>query len=158
MAKIFKEIKKNKVVFSLLILIFILILGNNLREYQYASVPMPGETADEYSFGWLGISLIKDKYPVAWSGIGAYKTHDHQRINVDNLFDKDPERPLFPINKPWFDHPPLFALLLFAFSLKEFKNTIHFKRFFLLVMFAFNVWLSVLKVYYYCIENWYYVT
>jgi len=59
---------------------------------------------------------------------------------------------------PHFRMFTVFALLLFTFSLKEHKNTIYFKRLFLLAMFAFGVWLSVLKVYYYCIENWYFVT
>lgn len=126
MAKIDKSIKRGKILFSLLILLGILFLGNRLREYSYAQVPLPGETTDEYSFGWLGISLIKERYPIAWSGIDAYENHDYQRINVDGLFDKDPHRPLFSIDKPWFDHPPLFGLLTGGYAylkgVREFED------------------------------------
>jgi len=99
-----------------LILFFVLVISYNLRNYSYSSVPLPGETDDEYSFGWLGISLIRDKYPIAWSGISGYKNHDYQRINVDNLFGISPNRPLFSIDKPWFDHPPLFGLLVGGYA------------------------------------------
>ena len=100
----------NKIIVYL-VLLAILVIGLNLRRFSYAQVPLPGETADEYSFGWLGISLIKDRYPIAWSGIAGYKNHDFQKINVDRLFDVDPDRPPFSIDKPWFDHPPLFGLV-----------------------------------------------
>lgn len=98
------------------ILVVILIVGNRFRENNYASVPSPAETADEYSFGWLGISLIKDHYPIAWSGIGGYKNHDFQKINVDNIYTSNPGREPFSIDKPWFDHPPLMGLLVGGYA------------------------------------------
>ena len=98
-------------IYALILLIPILILGNKLREFSYASVPAPGEVADEYSFGWAGLSLIKNQYPIAWSGISAYKNHDFQKINVDGIYNQDPNRPAFSIDKPWLDHPPLFGLI-----------------------------------------------
>lgn len=109
MEKIFYWLKKYWLV--LILLSGILVLGNNLREFSYSSVPHPGEVADEYSFGWLGLSLIEDKYPVAWSGLPAYDKHDFQRINVDGIFDKNSDTKFFSIDKPWFDHPPLFGLI-----------------------------------------------
>jgi len=96
----------------------IVFLGLNMRKFSYAEVPFPGENADEYSFGWLGISLVKDKYPIAWSGVPPY-VHDYQKINVDRVFDKDPNRVPFPIDKPWFDHPPLFGLLVGGYAYFE---------------------------------------
>ena len=93
------------------LLLLILILGNALRSFSYASVPLPAETADEYSFGWLGLSLFEGMPPTSWSGIAAYKSHDMQKINVDNIFTTNPDRELFPIDSPWFDHPPLFGLI-----------------------------------------------
>ncbi|KKQ43490.1 MAG: hypothetical protein US60_C0001G0005 [Microgenomates group bacterium GW2011_GWC1_37_8] len=115
----------NKIIVYL-VLLAILVIGLNLRRFSYAQVPLPGETADEYSFGWLGISLIKDRYPIAWSGIAGYKNHDFQKINVDRLFDVDPGRPPFSIDKPWFDHPPLFGLVTGGFAylsgVRNFEN------------------------------------
>src|SRR4030065_2698458 len=112
--KIFLFLKKN--LSSIILLAAIVILGNTLREFSYAEVPNPGETRDEYSFGWLGISLLKDRFPVAWSGIKAYGSSDYQKINVDHIFDKDEYLPLFPINKPCFYHPPVFGLLVGGYA------------------------------------------
>src|SRR4030042_1527894 len=112
--KIYHFLKNN--LSSIILLTVIVILGNTLREFSYAEVPNPGETRDEYSFGWLGISLIKDRFPVAWSGIKAYGYNDEQKINVDHIFDKDAYLPLFPINKPWFDHPPMFGLFIGGYA------------------------------------------
>lgn len=113
MAKIDEKIKAFDRAKILVLILFlgILFLGNRLREFSYASVPNPGEVADEYSFGWLGLSLLKEGYPVAWSGLPAYQDHDFQKINVDGIFDVQPDRPAFSIDKPWFDHPPLFGLI-----------------------------------------------
>src|SRR4030043_668757 len=122
--KIYHFLKNN--LSSIILLTVIVILGNTLREFSYAEVPNPGETRDEYSFGWMGISLIKDKFPIAWSGIKAYGYNDYQKINVDHKFDKDEYLPLFPINKPWFDHPPAFGLLVggyaYAKGIKSFQD------------------------------------
>jgi len=101
---------------SLLILIVIVFLGNNLREFSYAQVPNPGETRDEYSFGWLGLSLIKDKFPIAWSGISAYPENEMKKINVDHIYDSNSNTEPFPINSPWFDHPPAFGLFIGGYA------------------------------------------
>lgn len=109
--KSFRGILKLKYIILIFLLIPILILGNKLREYSYATVPAPGESLDEYSFGWLGLSLIQNRYPIAWSGIDAYEDHDFQKINVDGRYTLDPNKDPLAIDKPWFDHPPLFGLL-----------------------------------------------
>jgi hypothetical protein len=115
MAKIFKKVElKNLLI--VLSLVGVLFIGNKLREYSYSEVPNPGETNDEYSFAWLGISLIQEGRPIAWSGIPGYKTTDYRRINVDGIFGGRPEKPDFPINSPWFDHPPLFGLLIGGYA------------------------------------------
>ena len=110
MAKIFGKGKLKYLLIALCVA-GVLFVGNGLREYSYSEVPNPGETNDEYSFAWLGMSLLSDGYPIAWSGIPGYKTTDYKRINVDGIFDDRPEKPDFPINSPWFDHPPLFGLV-----------------------------------------------
>ncbi len=108
MEKYHKKLLGLPIIFALLAIVY---LGNYLRYFSYATVPHPGETSDEYSFGWVGISLLRDSVPIGWSGLPAYKAHDFEKINVDQLFDKDPHRPLFSLDKPWFDHPPLFGLI-----------------------------------------------
>ena len=100
----------------IILLLGVIFFGNKFRENNYATVPFPGDTADEYSFGWLGISLIRDRYPISWSGISGYKSHDYQKINVDKIFDIDFSRGPFPINKPWFDHPPLMGLVVGGYA------------------------------------------
>jgi len=119
---ILRSITPKTVIVGVLLLVIIL-WGNKMREYSYAQVPLPGETADEYSFAWVGISLIDSGYPTGWSGTGGYKNHDYQRINVDGIYDNHPEKPLFAIDKPWFDHPPLFGLLTGGYAyLKGVRN------------------------------------
>ncbi|OGM25906.1 hypothetical protein A3D00_02220 [Candidatus Woesebacteria bacterium RIFCSPHIGHO2_02_FULL_38_9] len=103
-------------IITLFSLIIILLIGDRLRAFSYSTVPSPGESADEYSFAWVGLSLIEDHYPIAWSGLPAYKEHDYQKINVDGLFNLDPYRPPFAIDKPWFDHPPFFGLITGGYS------------------------------------------
>lgn len=101
---------KRNVVYGL-VLLCILLLGNRLREYNYSTVPHPGETTDEYSYGWLGLNLWKDGFPKSWSSLSGYENSELQKINVDSIYNHDPMRPDFPIVSPWFDHPPLFGMI-----------------------------------------------
>ena len=125
-----KEIKKlltpTNIIF-LIALILIISLGNFLRFKNYAVIPHPGETADEYGFAWAGLSLIKEGIPESWSGVESvtrakgsaaipYKNIEKEKINVDNIYDNEPTRPPFSIAKPWFDKPPGFALLVGGYS------------------------------------------
>jgi len=82
----------------LLIPIFALALRLN----NYTIIPVHNATADEYAFAWAGWSLLHGKKPVAWTGLPVY-----------------PEGQLiiwrgnrYRIVSPWFDHPPLFALII----------------------------------------------
>lgn len=99
-----------KYLVSVILLTVVLLIGNKLRTFSYASVPHPGEVADEYAWGWLGLSLINDKYPVSWS-LNSYKNTTYQKINVDFLYDKNSQTPPFAIVRPNFDNPPLFGLI-----------------------------------------------
>lgn len=111
----------------LICLLAILYFGNNLRSHNYATVPYPGEIADEYSFGWLGVSLLDKGYPIAWSGIGAYENTSYKKINVDHIYDQERDVKAFAIDKPWFDHPPLFGLVTGGYAylkdVREFADT-----------------------------------
>ena len=103
-----------------------MLLGNRLRQFSYSQVPAPGEVADEYAYGWLGLSLIENQYPISWSLLPFYPDKSFEKINVDGLYDLDPNRVPFPIVKPWFDHPPLFGLLVGGYSylkgVRDFKD------------------------------------
>ena len=104
-----KIIRRNILV--ILLLLAIVLLGNKLRSHSYSTVPHPGEVADEYCYGWLGMSLIKDGEPISWSSLDVYKNRELVKINVDGIYDADPSKPPFPIVKPYFDHPPLFGFI-----------------------------------------------
>ena len=119
--KIFKD-RKNFVV--LVLLLGILFLGNKLREVNYATVPPPGENADEYAYAWIGLSILDGKPPRAWSAFpAAYPKVDLEVINVDNIFTVDNNRGPFELVEPWYDSPPLTGLLVSSFArLKGIRN------------------------------------
>ncbi len=107
---------------KILILLVILLLGNKLRSYSYASVPHPGEVTDEYAWGWLGLSLIINRYPESWS-LNSYPDTVYKKINVDSIYDKNPETRPFAIVKPSLDNPPLFGLITGGYTyLKGVRN------------------------------------
>lgn len=85
-------------------------LGCSLAKHNFASVPFAGESRDEYSFAWLGLSLINSGLPVATSGLPAYN-HIWRYVNVDNIYQSFANPNPFPIDSPWFDHPPLFSFV-----------------------------------------------
>jgi 4-amino-4-deoxy-L-arabinose transferase-like glycosyltransferase len=104
----------------------ILLLGFRLVSHNYSSVPFPGESRDEYSFSWLGLSLLNSGRPLATSGLSSY-THQYKYINVDSIFQSFANPNPFPLDYPWFDHPPLFGFIpaLYAQSkgVRSFSDT-----------------------------------
>ena len=82
--------------------VFILLISLVLRFHNYAIYPQRGATSDEYTYAFLGVSLLKDQIPISWSSFSAYKNREDLTIN--NLY--------FPIVWPYFDHPPLHGLLI----------------------------------------------
>jgi len=102
------------IIFTLLIC----LLGFFLRSKNYASVPLPGESRDEFSFTWLGLSLLQRGQPIATSGLSAY-SHDWKYINVSDIFHGFANASPFPIDSFWFDHPPLFSLIPGAYTLTQ---------------------------------------
>lgn len=94
-----------------IILTIILIAAFYLRSTGSSTIPYPGESMDEYSFAWVGLSLIQVGKPIATSGIPGYKNTDYRYINVDQVFRGSAKGNPFPINYPWFDHPPLLGLI-----------------------------------------------
>ncbi len=81
-------------------------LGFLLRFYQHGIIPVYIETWDEIGAGWSGWSLINTGVPVSWSKLfGAYGTG---RPGI-GWFGTG-----FNIVTPFFDHPPLFHVIVGA--------------------------------------------
>lgn len=87
------------------------LVGLNLRLANYTDVPFPGESQDEYSYAWVGLSLLELGHPVGISGISGYELNDLRYVNVDRIFQGTADGDPMVINYPWFDHPPGLGLL-----------------------------------------------
>ena len=97
-----KFIKEKDKVRYIIFCILVLTLASSLRLYHYDSIPDDKWTADEIAFCWNGMSLIQNHVPTAWSWLSSYgdfpivmwQGHSYKLVT------------------PWFDHPPLFSLVV----------------------------------------------
>ncbi len=96
-----------------ILVLFILIGAFFLRLHNYAVYPQRGATSDEYTYSFLGVSLLTKGIPISWSHFGAYR--NKEIINIQKIN--------FPIVSPYFDHPPLFGLLVGGWSLMFGQDT-----------------------------------
>ena len=87
---------------QILLMICVLFAGLLLRLNNYSVYPQRGATSDEYSYSFLGVSLLTKHVPISWSAVSAYKNRSD--LTIKNLY--------FPIVSPYFDHPPLNGLLV----------------------------------------------
>lgn len=94
------------------LLLFLCIVGFSffVRKQNYAQIPIPGQSTDEYSYSWMGLSLIEIGTPVGISGLPGYKNESKEYINVDRFTQTLSSDPI-TINYPWMDHPPLLGLI-----------------------------------------------
>lgn len=99
-----------KKIFKYLVFLAVLILALILRKKDYAQIPIPGQSVDEYSYSWVGLSLLETGMPIGISGISGYEHQYSKYINVDRLYQTISSDPL-TINYPWMDHPPLLGLI-----------------------------------------------
>lgn len=76
--------------------------GLALRLWHYQGVPGPHDNPDEVQFAWAGLSLLFAGVPISWSMFPEYG-HSTPFLFTDGA--------IYPLVRPWFDHPPLFALL-----------------------------------------------
>lgn len=107
-----KSMKNNiSWIIKILLLLGILFFALILRKKNFAEIPIPGQSVDEYSYSWVGLSLIKIGMPVGISGIGGYKNNLPVYINVDRFFQTVSSGDPLIINYPWMDHPPLLGLI-----------------------------------------------
>lgn len=84
----------------------ILLLSLILRFHNYAAYPQRGATSDEYTYSFLGVSLIKQHVPISWS---MFEYKDRKDLTIKGIY--------FPIVKPYFDHPPFYGLVVGGWAL-----------------------------------------
>ena len=85
----------------------IVILAAVLRFHDYALVPFHHETADEYQHAWEGWTLLHEGVPKAWSTFpDRYPTE--QTRDFRWFGDR------YTLVWPYFDHPPLFSMIVGA--------------------------------------------
>ena len=99
-----------------LVLLPILSLGLILRWRNLGNVPLPGQSQDEYSNAWVGMSIIESGVPVGMSGMKAYSVQKRVYINPDRIFQQSASGDATTLNYPWFDHPPLVPLITGGFA------------------------------------------
>jgi len=100
---------KGKILLIILVLLFSLLL----RLHNYAIYPQRGATSDEYTYSFLGVSLLTKGKPISWSNFPAYK--EVTNLTIRGIY--------FPIVSPYFDHPPLNGLLVGGFALLFGQNS-----------------------------------
>ncbi len=133
------------------IVLFILVVGLILRLNNYYIYPQRGASSDEYTYSFLGISLINKHYPESWSNLNAYP----------NLYDLTIDHLYFPMVYPYFDHPPLNGLLVGAWSIINGQNnyreidlkTIRLIPIFLYLISAILVFLIAFRLYGYRVAS-----
>lgn len=90
----------------LVIVAIILLLGLFLKFHNYTLYPQRGATSDEYTYSFLGVSLLTKHVPISWSYFSSYK--NKQDLSINGIY--------FPIVWPYFDHPPLNGLVVGGWS------------------------------------------
>ncbi len=110
------------------IFLLVVILALVVRKKNYAEIPIPGQSVDEYSYSWVGLSLIKNGMPVGVSGIDGYKYSLSRYVNVDRFFQTVSTGEPLTINYPWMDHPPLLGLITGGYAylsgVRVFEDTV----------------------------------
>jgi 4-amino-4-deoxy-L-arabinose transferase-like glycosyltransferase len=80
----------------------IVAVGLVLRLHGYTQSPAPGDNYDGLGWAWQGQSLILTHVPQAWSWLPSYHPTGYVYKPPITL----------PVVSPYFDHPPLFALMV----------------------------------------------
>ena len=62
-----------KKLFQIIALILVVLLSLRLRLDKYSQIPIPGQSVDEYSYSWVGLSLLTTGMPIGNSGISGYE-------------------------------------------------------------------------------------
>jgi len=111
---VFRKVIKNRIReyfayvkqhWSIIALIFIVILGATLRLNNYSVVPPHGDTMDVYQEAWNGYYILHGEGPKSWEFnyfLPAYKNEDKKYVK---WFGDS-----FMIVKRYIAHPPLFSV------------------------------------------------
>lgn len=134
------------------LVICILILSFILRLHNYAEYPQRGASSDEYSYSFLGVSLLTKHVPISWSYFQVYKHKSD--VTIRHLY--------FPIVYPYFDHTPLNGIVVGSWALLNGENnfekiqlkTIRLVPIFLSMISSILVFLLGLRLYSYKIALW----
>ena len=98
-------------IFKTAVFILIFAVALIVRKQNYAEIPIPGQSVDEYSNSWVGLSLIELGVPVGFSGQPGYENKIIKYINVDRFYQVVSTGSPLTLNYPWMDHPPLLGLI-----------------------------------------------
>lgn len=93
----------------------ILVLSLILHLHNYSQYPQRGASSDEYTYSFMGLSLLNNGIPSSWSNFTPYNAVKHYDLTINHLY--------FWIVEPYFDHPPLHGLLVGAWAMLNGENT-----------------------------------
>lgn len=98
------------------LIIAVLLLGLFLRLHNYTQYPPRGATSDEYTYTFMGMSLLQKGVPTSWSFFGDYLT-------LGERYDLTINKIYFPMVTPYFDHPPFNGLIVGGWAILNGQNT-----------------------------------
>lgn len=78
----------------------VIVLSYKLRELKYDVIPTRGQSFDEYSNSWVGLSLIRLGVPVGSSGLAGYDEDIRRYVNVDRVLQSHVVGPNVVVGKP----------------------------------------------------------
>ncbi len=105
-----------KRIFKIFTLVIIFVVALIVRKQHYAEIPIPGQSVDEYSNAWVGLSLVELGVPVGISGVPGYTNSVKKYINVDRFYQAVSTSGPLTINYAWMDHPPLLGLIIGGYA------------------------------------------
>ena len=105
----------NKKIFWFFLLL-VCLLGLFLRLRNIGNVPLPGQSQDEYSNAWVGMSILQSGVPVGMSGLTGNRNELRVYVNTDRIFQGSAGGDATTIDYPWFDHPPVVGLITGGFA------------------------------------------
>lgn len=107
---------KKLIIKSNLLLLLILLIGLLLRINNYTNEPPRGASSDEYTYSFLGLSLLEKGVPTSWSYFPAYSSYAKtSKLTINHIY--------FPIVTPYFDHPPLYGILVGGWAMINGETT-----------------------------------